>query len=91
MFHDLSFQSPVHTLFGSQAEGAVHRFFRLEPVLSKCHMALTDCVMGTDHIDRAPVEVGHRDHNQKILTHRLHPNDRVYEQYGHRQSACAFR
>lgn len=51
----------------------------VEAMLGKCQMALTYCVVGTDHIDRAPIEAGHRDHDQQILTHptRPYPSDRV--------------
>ena len=57
----------------------MHWFFRLEPVLGERHVALTYCVVGTDHIDRAPIEAGHSDHDQQILTHPTHPypSDRV--------------
>ena len=51
----------------------------VEAMLGKFQMALTYCVVGTDHIDRAPIEAGHRDHDQQILTHptRPYPSDRV--------------
>mgnify|MGYP003127527976 CR=1 FL=1 len=65
----------------------------VEPMLGKCQMALTDCVVGTNYIDRTPIEAGHSDHDQQILTHptRPYPSDRVYEQHEHRQSVCAYR